>query len=76
MCGESIKLNRNSKSNRTQSKSNRNGSKDAYMLDIVVGIKSNLIRNPIILKSSFIEIEISKIVAKLSKRNFLIEQDH
>ncbi|KAJ0851691.1 hypothetical protein HanPSC8_Chr13g0594961 [Helianthus annuus] len=37
------------------------------MLDIVVGTKSNLIRNSIILKLSFIELEISKIVAKTLK---------
>ena len=44
------------------------------MLDIVVGTKSNLIRNSIILKSSLIELEISKIVAKHSKPGKPIEQ--
>ena len=44
------------------------------MLDIVVGTESNLIRNSIILKSSFIEVEISKIVAKHSKPGKPIEQ--
>ena len=37
------------------------------MLDIVVGIKSNLTRNSIVSVSSSIEIETSKIVAKYSK---------
>ena len=44
------------------------------MLDIVVETKSNLIRNSIILKSSFIELEISKIVAKHSKSGKPFEQ--
>ena len=45
-----------------------NGCKDARMLDIVVETKSNLIRNSIILKSSFIEVEIPQIVAKHSNQ--------
>ena len=44
------------------------------MLDIVVGTESNLTRNSIVFKSSFIEIEISKIVAKHSKPGKPIEQ--
>ncbi|KAJ0836064.1 hypothetical protein HanRHA438_Chr16g0762611 [Helianthus annuus] len=37
------------------------------MLDIVVGIKSNLTRNSIVFVSSSIEIETSKIVVKMLK---------
>ena len=44
------------------------------MLDIVVGTESNLNRNSIVLYSSTIELEISKIVAKHSKPGKPIEQ--
>ncbi|KAJ0524320.1 hypothetical protein HanHA300_Chr09g0299081 [Helianthus annuus] len=44
------------------------------MLDIVIGTESNLIRNSIVIVSSSIGIDVSKIVAKHSKR-MLIEQD-
>ena len=53
VCGESIKINQESKDNQTQSKPTlKIGCKDACMLDIVVGTESNLNRNSILLYSS------------------------
>ena len=55
---KAIELNRNR---------HRNVKCRCLYVDIVIGTKSNLTRNPIVFVSSSIEIETSKIVAKYSK---------